>query len=599
MSDTQEVNNEAKALVSSESKPTEASSPSKDKSKPKAKASVSSESKAEDVIVPTKSKVEDVIVPAKSKPKAKAKPKAQSNAPKSEHIYIITSPEMRVAGKHKLGYHSGSRDKLISRYVTALTEVEVVLFIDGTLEEEQKIHDQLSAYRINNVRGNASEWYDLPIRTLIQKAIEVLVSSSSVKPVTVETNDPVEPVKYVGPSKFLDACKDGRWDLVQEWLNSREYKQDKHRKSKINRKTDAALIPWNEAHRWLECLQLVCAKGNVEVLELLIKYCEGRWVERGEWLTQEDALVRGHEAATNAKNVALLAYLNKNWVFGNVGNVGNVGNAANESQPEPKTPKLSNPEPRPPKAEKIAPIPAVTTLDVIFIPEPLKVETPINSLDKLVESLKRGEFDRVIPNVCHAILRDDPETRMMISTLVTPTELISVVLYAAARNWNQVVSKTLKYGLTAAQCARVATSLGDLKALECLVMNFGVAWMSYTREAVLYYVNSRDNKVFDEFVARGVTNWEGALVAAAEFGVHELIPRFLPSCKPEKKQIALQRAILNDRVGAVRALLNYVYVGGAEVQIAKSQEMVEVLKETMANRARSEQLDAFSAARYT
>jgi len=88
-------------------------------------------------------------------------------------------------------------------------------------------------------------------------------------------------------------------------------------------------------------------------------------------------------------------------------------------------------------------------------------------------------------------------------------------------------------------------------------------------------------------------------VAAAEFGVHELIPRFLPSSKPEKRQIALQRAILNDHVAAVKALTNYVYIGGAEVQIAKSPEMIEVLKETIANRAQSEQMGAFSAARYT
>lgn len=518
----------------------------------------------------------------KPAPKSR-KATARKSAVKQEHIYIVTSPEMRAAGKYKLGYHTGSREKLVSRYVTALNEVEVVLFMEGTLEEEQAIHDRLAAYRVNNVRGNASEWYTLPVRTLILKAMKVLASFTSVKAGDSEAAEEApKPPKYVGPSKFLDACKDKRWDLIQEWLNSREYKQDKHRKSKLNRKSDAGLIPWNEAHHWLECLTLMCANGNsVELLEVLIRFCEGRWVDRGAWVTQEDALRRGRDAAIEAKNTLIMGYFEKNWV---------LAEKEEASAPTPNT------EPAPSE-------PQVTPVQALGARLELLTTRVKWDLDRLVDSLRAGEFERVIPHVCDAILRDDADTRMALTQLLVPTQFAAVALYAASRSWNSVVEKTLGYGLSAAQCARVATSLGDVRALECLVMNFGASWPLYTRETVLHYVNTRSTAMIEEFAKRGVTNWENALVAAAEFGAPELIPRFLGSARPEKRRAAIQRAILNNHVEVVDILGPYVNIHPGDIQLAKSDEVRQILQKHLMYKTSSveEPLpdNAFASARYS
>lgn len=76
---------------------------------------------------------------------------------KQLRIYIITNPIYEISNMYKIGYHTGSKKDLRSRYITALPDLEIVRFTDSvTKQDEKDLHTIFAEHRHNN-----SEWFKI------------------------------------------------------------------------------------------------------------------------------------------------------------------------------------------------------------------------------------------------------------------------------------------------------------------------------------------------------------------------------------------------------------------------------------------------------
>ncbi len=75
-------------------------------------------------------------------------------------VYVVTNEIYRAHGLYKIGYHTGDRAGLISRYVTDLIRPEVVYFIerDDAKDVEEIVLRELDELRVENTNNNKSEW---------------------------------------------------------------------------------------------------------------------------------------------------------------------------------------------------------------------------------------------------------------------------------------------------------------------------------------------------------------------------------------------------------------------------------------------------------
>jgi hypothetical protein len=76
---------------------------------------------------------------------------------------VLSSP---TASRYKIGKHTGSIDALISRYITAIPDIRIDIFLEDVGHLEHHIHDRLKEFRISNMRGNKSEWFSCSLETI-------------------------------------------------------------------------------------------------------------------------------------------------------------------------------------------------------------------------------------------------------------------------------------------------------------------------------------------------------------------------------------------------------------------------------------------------
>ncbi len=519
-----------------------------------------------------------------------------------EHIYIVTSPEMRAASKFKVGFHTGDRDKLLHRYVTALNEVELVMFIRGSLAEEQVVHDRLSPYRVPNHNGKASEWYVMPERVLIMKVIEILEPLASSRSPLASSRSPLASLegsvqlvdheeethnrdRYIGPLKFLHACEDARWDLFREWLSSREYKQDKHIRSKLNRKgekeSQAEAIRWNEAHQWLTCLELMCASTKVPILvvELLMTYCDRRWVKGGVWIEPSEARSIGFQAAKKIDNGPLLAHMQA-WGAG-------VETEA-KAEPAKAEPTESEPvkryaKPGPREMQAISKLPPFEIVELqtnaklgVAVMQNLASsssgnrEPTTNSSQELASdprtdsvliqsvALHVGEVATraVAREVCTILHRGEAAAKSALQKIMERDAgvVISAAVHAAELQCTGLLYKFISLGVTIRQMCSAAVNMKNITAIEFLVRNMGVAWGQLANDAAVLWIQRDDRSMVDYFATKEPVSWEHALITSSTHGKLEMVQHFI-SLGAKRVELALDRAL---RAGAAPNVIEYL-----------------------------------------
>lgn len=535
--------------------------------------------------------------PAKRKPRAKPSAISSTSKDETEHIYIVTSPEMRLSGKFKVGFHTGDRDKLLHRYVTALNQVELVMFIRGTLSEEQTVHDRLASYRVPNHNGKASEWYSIPERTLIAKVIDILNGLSIVEDSGVAGNSvSVEPGavvssprrpeddRYLGPLKFLHACEDSRWDLVREWLNSREYKQDKHLRSKLQRKGEkefqSEAIRWNDAHQWIVCLERLCGAVGVPMLvvELLLGYCDRRWVRAMSWAEPSEAREVGYAAAKRADNGPVLTYL-QTWGAGDgkvgekgMGSEGKVEIGVEKVKTEGKIEKKveTGREIETEKIErKAGPVIVVKLQRPKFLDDEIELSEKQQVDNSITRSLVRENVDlisdartdsvliqavalsvgeaatyTVAKAVCTILHRGEMAAKSALQKIMERDAgvIITAAVHAAEAHCIGILYKFVGLGVSVRQISGAAVLMCNRLAVDFLVLNMGASWSAITGDAAALWALKGDRSMVDYIGTKGTINWDHALIMSAIHGKLGLIKHFV-SLGAKRVDVALDRAL--------------------------------------------------------
>ena len=84
------------------------------------------------------------------------------------HFYVLSDPNLLQKDTFKLGVHKGSQEKLRKRYITAIPNVIILLFIPCTEARviEKMVLCALGDRRQQNDLKNQSEWIQIPIETL-------------------------------------------------------------------------------------------------------------------------------------------------------------------------------------------------------------------------------------------------------------------------------------------------------------------------------------------------------------------------------------------------------------------------------------------------
>lgn len=506
-------------------------------------------------------------------PKTRVTPKRKSKVVNanagSEHIYIVTSPEMRQAGKFKVGFHTGDRDKLLHRYITALNQVELVMFIRGTLAEERTVHDRLSPYRVPNHNGKASEWYSMPERALITKVMEILNTTSP------ETSTPViqvpeiqvseiqvseiqmpeiqapetqalevrVPDKYFGPVKFLQACESGRWDLIREWLGSKEYKQDKHIRSKQQRRTEkefqAEAIRWNEAHQWVVCLERMCACAEtpISVVELLLGYCDRRWTRAGAWIEPSEAREAGYAIAKKVENTAVLTYL-QTW-----------GAGETKIVPVPKVGAGSDLTSLI-EVRLLAETKEIAQCELLTDPRDDETLTRIITL----ETGKTASF-AIARAVCTVLHRGNGLNVLRQIMDRDSWVVVSSTVYAAEAQCRTVLSKFIDMRITVGQMVSAAITMNNKAALDFLVMSMGATWSIAAREAAVLWAEKGDRGMVEHIKNQGVPiNWDHAFVVGVMWKRLDMLKYFV-SLGVKRIDVALDLAL---KEGAPAEIIDYL-----------------------------------------
>lgn len=83
-------------------------------------------------------------------------------------IYVLSKGSK--SDEYKIGKHSGTKEKLVSRYITAIPDLIIHHFIqvEDHKVEEKRLHSKLSKYRTKNANGNLCEWFQCPLSVIEQ-----------------------------------------------------------------------------------------------------------------------------------------------------------------------------------------------------------------------------------------------------------------------------------------------------------------------------------------------------------------------------------------------------------------------------------------------
>lgn len=104
----------------------------------------------------------------------------------SKSIYVVSIAEWAAVNKYKVGIHTGSQKKLLSRYGTALTDPIIYFFYlcEFNVELEKKMKTELLLNRVKTEDGMVSEWVIMDLFEIIGH-IKQFADELMVKPATV------------------------------------------------------------------------------------------------------------------------------------------------------------------------------------------------------------------------------------------------------------------------------------------------------------------------------------------------------------------------------------------------------------------------------
>ena len=85
-------------------------------------------------------------------------------------IYVLSDPLNESVGRYKVGSHTGSLQKLISRYITPMPELKIHCFVETpmALDIEAMFKIMFPERRVVNINGHKSEWYLIPLQDIIE-----------------------------------------------------------------------------------------------------------------------------------------------------------------------------------------------------------------------------------------------------------------------------------------------------------------------------------------------------------------------------------------------------------------------------------------------
>lgn len=113
-------------------------------------------------------------------------------------VYVISCESIR--NRYKIGHHSGSKDSLIGRYITSIPDLRVDRFIErsNAPQEEKRLHLLLSKYRMRNINGRKSEWFECTLSEIDKylyqkdedKLFSLIYTHSNIKGISILHTNP-------------------------------------------------------------------------------------------------------------------------------------------------------------------------------------------------------------------------------------------------------------------------------------------------------------------------------------------------------------------------------------------------------------------------
>lgn len=111
-------------------------------------------------------------------------------------IYIISSKENAKKNIYKPGIHSGTENKLISRYSTYLINPKIYYFkyVKNAGHIENILKSKLKMNRLTNNKGNRTEWVSMNLKILITKIEKIIELVNSITSEESEESEEIEDI---------------------------------------------------------------------------------------------------------------------------------------------------------------------------------------------------------------------------------------------------------------------------------------------------------------------------------------------------------------------------------------------------------------------
>lgn len=91
-------------------------------------------------------------------------------------LYIVSFRQMVAENKYKFGMYAGTREQLISRYITPMPDPIIYYYREvlNNYEIEQSVLSKLDKHRVINNRGNKSEWIQMSLHEIIDTIEDII-----------------------------------------------------------------------------------------------------------------------------------------------------------------------------------------------------------------------------------------------------------------------------------------------------------------------------------------------------------------------------------------------------------------------------------------
>jgi hypothetical protein len=117
----------------------------------------------------------------KNKKKLDEKPGSIKEKEQISGLYVVSTMERMKENIFKVGKHTGTQRKLISRYRTYLIDPIILFYIpDKKIDEfEKNVLAEIQLFRISDLDGGDTEWVKLPLNKLITIVLDVYIIHNS------------------------------------------------------------------------------------------------------------------------------------------------------------------------------------------------------------------------------------------------------------------------------------------------------------------------------------------------------------------------------------------------------------------------------------